>query len=77
MMYIKVNMFSAGKVENWILLFDLEHAQPWNMPFSLLKPFADVLSLQFRCHTAKVFVVNTTGAFVWTWDAIKVMLTEI
>lgn len=72
--YTKENMFAAGKVENWVLLCDLQHAQPWSLPINALKPFSDTISLQFRCHAAKVFVLNAAKTFLWTWTTVKLML---
>lgn len=75
--YIKENFFAAGKVENWILLFDLEHTEAWNLPLSTLKPFSDTISVMFRCHVAKAFLLNASKTFVWIWNTVKLMLNEI
>ena len=76
MYYVKKNMFVKGKVENFTVLIDLEKASPWKLPVAMMKPFISVLSSNFRCHTAKMIILNASSMFVFGWKGISGLLQE-
>ena len=66
-----------GKIENILVVFDLQFAMPWSLETTALKILSEVMSLVFRCHTAKAIVVNANKAFFWAWKTIKNLLNEM
>jgi len=58
--YVKQNMFYPGKIENFVFIMDTQNRGLMQLPVSYLKGFSDTLSLNFRCHSCRVFVLNGT-----------------
>ena len=75
--YMKEHFMVPGKIENMVVVFDLNYAMPWHLETSALKILIEVLSLVFRCHTAKAIILNASRAFYWTWSTIKQFLNEM
>lgn len=74
MFYMKEHMCYPGKVESMVLIIDLGQASMLSLPFKQMKGFSEVLTIQFRCQAARVFIVRAQPAVVWTWNRVKGML---
>jgi hypothetical protein len=77
MFYMRQHMFKKGKVEAQVMLVDLEFALPWSIPLKALTGVGDVMSMQFRCQAARVFILNATSPIVWTYKQASKVLQEI
>jgi hypothetical protein len=73
-LYAKDKFFIPGKVETWVMVADLNFYMPWQLPIKQLRPMSDTLSLMFRCHAAKVIVLNASQGFVWAFGGISKFL---
>jgi len=76
MMYMKKNAFYKGKVENMLVVVDLEKAGPMSLPVNLMKPLKEVLSTIFKCHGARIILLAAHWTFSAAWKALSVVLDE-
>lgn len=67
-------MHRPGQIENNIFLFDLEHAGFFTLPIKCTTEVEDTMKQQFKCLTAKIFVVNCSKAFTIGWSAVRSLL---
>jgi hypothetical protein len=76
MMYMKKNAFFRGKVENMVVVVDLEKASPMALPVGLMKPLKEVLSTIFKCHSNRIILLAAHWTFTAAWKALSVLLDE-
>jgi hypothetical protein len=76
MMYMKKNAFYRGKVENMLVVVDLEKAGIMKLPIRLMKPLKEVLSTIFKCHGARIILLGAHWTFTAAWKAISIVLDE-
>lgn len=76
MEYVRANLFMPGQVENWILLIDLDYLGLMGIPYKSLKSFLETLQSQYRCTSARVFIMNVSYVFNVVWSTIKGFLEE-
>lgn len=76
MEYVRANLFIPGQVENWNLLIDLDNLGLMGIPYKSLKSFLETLQGQYRCTSARVFIMNVSYVFNVVWSTVKGFLEE-
>jgi hypothetical protein len=76
MVYARKYLMTAGKVENLLVLVDLDLMGISELPVGLLKPFKAVLDTLFRCTACRIVMVGASSMFCYAWSGIKLLLAE-
>jgi hypothetical protein len=71
-----MHIFQKGKVENFVVIFDLEKEWPHRLPISMMKPFKAILNSLLRCHGIRIFVIGASRFFVAAWAGLSKLLEE-
>lgn len=74
MLYVRKHMMHKGKVENVLLVVDLEQANFLSIHVGFFKKFFTEFQSYFRCTTCKVVVLNSGQTIVALWSAAKMFI---
>jgi hypothetical protein len=85
--YVRNNFFLPGQIENWIMMIDFAKMSVMNIPYKVILQFCfnirqsmgaimGTLQSQYRCTSAKIFIVNATTTFSMAWSTVKNFLEE-
>ncbi|CDW81500.1 UNKNOWN [Stylonychia lemnae] len=74
MEYVREIFFLPGQVENWVVVIDLENMGLMNVPFKSLKQFLETFQNQYRCTSARIFLLNVSGTFQFLWSTVQAFL---
>ena len=68
--------FVRGKVETWIMIFDLKDVNVTGIPVTMLKNLASTLSKYYQCCLHRMFVINSPMMINLFWNVVKAFLEE-
>jgi len=70
-------MMISGKVENWVVLIDLNNVGLSSLPISALKTIMVYLSSNYRSRMFVTYIANTPSSIYIPWSIVKSFLEEI
>lgn len=76
MTYITETMFIPGKIENWVIVLNLNKMGISSLPINAMKEIMGFLSSNFRSRLFVMYVINAPGAIVIPWNMAKSFLEE-
>lgn len=74
--YAKKNMLLPGKIESWVVIYDLENTPFFSIPIMTLVGIGKQIVENFKCIGAKFFVVNVCSACALAWSGVQLFITE-
>mmetsp|Transcript_37466 Transcript_37466/g.27619 ORF Transcript_37466/g.27619 Transcript_37466/m.27619 type:complete len:168 (-) Transcript_37466:105-608(-) len=69
-------MMLPGQIESWIVLIDFGKLSLFQIPYKNLKGIIGMLQSQYRCRSAKIFILNISTAFSVIWNTVKGFIEE-
>jgi hypothetical protein len=63
--------FVQGKVENWILVDDLENLSMWKLPNKFIKDFMDSTQTHLKCRGRAFIALNVTFGLRALWRILS------
>ena len=67
----------AGKVENWVTIFDLKGIGLTNVPKKLIKAITKPLNDYFKCRLYRMYVINAKWSFKIMWKLAKKLVDPL
>ncbi|CAD8176178.1 unnamed protein product [Paramecium octaurelia] len=71
------DMMVPGRVENWVILIDLDYKGMIGLQINALKQVMSYLQNNYRSRLYRMFIFNTTMMLNVTWNMAKLFLEEI
>ena len=68
--------FVRGKVETWIMVFDLSGVNVTGLPVIMLKNLSSTLSKYYQSCLHRMFVINSPMMINLFWNVVKPFLEE-
>ena len=63
-----------GQIENWIIVIDFEKMGLTEIPYKQVGGFISTLQNQYRCTSARIFILNVNWAFSIIWKVVNKFL---